>query len=148
MNIRTAQLSDLDNLVALFDAYRQFYKQPVDTEAAQNFIAARLLNQDAVILLACTDDTTIGFTLLYPSFSSVAMKPIYILNDLFVIPEARKQGVARALLQAAESVTEESGAIRLTLATEHTNVTAQALYEKSGWEKDETFFHYTRNVTS
>jgi ribosomal protein S18 acetylase RimI-like enzyme len=67
---------------------------------------------------------------------------IYILNDLFVHPQARRAGVGRALLEAAAYYGRCVGALRLVLSTELTNTPAQALYEKLGWRRDAEFCNY------
>src|SRR5882724_6759242 len=129
VDVRRATLADLDVLVPLFDQYRQFYRQPGDPERAHRFLRERLERSQSVILLAF-DNTAIGFTQLYPSFSSGAMAPIFILNDLFVAPEARRRGVGSTLLHAAAQHGRDTGAIRLVLSTELTNTTAQSVYER------------------
>ena len=70
------------------------------------------------------------------------MARIFILNDLFVAPEARRRGAGSALLQAAAECGRLAGALRLVLSTEVTNTTAQSLYEKTGWKRDTTFCVY------
>ena len=142
-----AELNDLDALVPLFDAYRQFYAQPSDPEGARTFLADRLKRGESVIFLAVTEGAVVGFTQLYPSFSSVSMQRLWILNDLFVAPNARKGGVGHALLERAEHWASETGAKGLTLTTQLTNVTAQRLYEACGWTKDDAFFHYSRYLS-
>ena len=92
------------------------------------------------------DGAAVGFTQLYPSFTSVRMARIFILNDLFVLPEARLHGAGKALLLAAQKYAAENGAIRLTLETATDNVTAQALYEADGWVRDSAFYTYTLMV--
>jgi GNAT superfamily N-acetyltransferase len=139
-----AELDDLDALVPLFDAYRRFYGQPADLAGARAFIADRLKRGESVIFLAVVDGAIVGFTQLYPSFSSVSMKRLWVLNDLFVTPDARKSGAGRALLERAERWAAETGAKGLTLSTQITNLTAQRLYEASGWTKDDEFVHYHR----
>ena len=139
-----AELDDLDALVPLFDAYRQFYAQPTDQAGARAFLADRIKRGESVIFLAVVDGTIVGFTQLYPLFSSVSLKRLWLLNDLFVAPDARKTGAGRALLERAERHAAETGAKGLTLTTQHTNVTAQRLYEACGWAKDEEFLHYQR----
>ena len=79
---------------------------------------------------------------MYPSFSSVSMRPIWILNDLFVAEEARRRGVGARLLRAAREHAQKKGAVRLALATAVTNTKAQALYEKDGWRRESAFLHY------
>ena len=139
-----AGLDDLDALVPLFDAYRRFYGQASDVAGARAFLADRFKRGESVIFLAVVDGAIVGFTQLYPSFSSVSMKRLWILNDLFVTPDARKSGAGRALLERAERWAAETGAKGLTLSTQITNLGAQRLYEACGWTKDDEFLHYHR----
>ena len=139
-----AELDDLDALVPLFDAYRRFYGQPSDLSSARTFLADRFKRGESVIFLAVVDGAIVGFTQLYPSFSSVSMKRLWVLNDLFVTPDARKSGAGRALLERAERWAAETGAKGLTLSTQITNLGAQRLYEACGWTKDDEFLHYHR----
>jgi len=143
VDIVQATIADLDALVPLFDGYRQFYKGASDTEAARRFLADRFTHQQSIIFLARTGGKDVGFTQLFPSFTSVGMARIFILNDLYVVPDARGQGVGKALLQAARHYAEGAGAVRLTLSTATENTTAQALYEQQGWVRDRQFLTYT-----
>jgi GNAT superfamily N-acetyltransferase len=142
IDIRQATAADLDLLVPLFDAYRQFYCQPHEPERARCFLLDRFSNNQSVIFLAFADSAAVGFTQLYPSFSSGAMARIFILNDLFVVPEARRCGAGSALLHAAAEYGRRVGAVRLVLSTEVTNTTAQSLYETTGWKRDIVFCVY------
>ena len=94
-----AELDDLDALAPLFDAYRQFYGEASDLPGARIFLGDRLKRGESVIFLAVVDRAVVGFTQLYPSFSSVSMKRLWVLNDLFVTPDARTSGAGRALLE-------------------------------------------------
>ena len=140
--VRQATVADLDDLVPLFDAYRQFYRQPSDPQQARRFLLGRFEHNQSVIFIAFEDGAAIGFTQLYPSFSSVGMARTFILNDLFVSPEARRRGVGAALLQAAAEYGWRVAAIRLVLSTELINANAQSLYEKTGWKRDTVFCVY------
>jgi GNAT superfamily N-acetyltransferase len=139
---RRAIAADLEALVPLFDGYRRFYGEAADLELARRFIGERLALSDTVILLAETSGRAVGFTHLFPIFSSTRCKRLWLLNDLFVDPAKRTRGVGRALLLAARAHAEATGACGLELATAHTNVTAQRLYESLGWKLDQTFRHY------
>jgi GNAT superfamily N-acetyltransferase len=70
------------------------------------------------------------------------MARIFILNDLFVAPEARRRGVGTVLLRAAADYGRRAGAIRLVLSTEIANTVAQSLYETAGWRRDTVFCVY------
>lgn len=143
VQIIRAEPHQAELVAPLFDRYRQFYGQPSHPEQAYEFVQQRLSRAESVILLAIDPNrAAVGFTQLYPSFSSVALRRIWILNDLFVLPEARHQGVALALLDAAQAVAIETQAKRLILTTAVTNQPAQALYEKAGYVRDTAFHHY------
>jgi GNAT superfamily N-acetyltransferase len=142
MQVTLASLEHLDEVSRLFDQYRVFYNQPSDLNAATNFLQDRLQDQDSTIFIASEGGSVVGFTQLYPSFSSVSMKRVWILNDLFVDAPYRKQGIAKLLMSAAEQFARETGAIRLVLATQISNIAAQALYESLGYIEDQDFNHY------
>ncbi|MCY4594249.1 MAG: GNAT family N-acetyltransferase [Bryobacterales bacterium] len=142
VTVRQATVDDLGLIVPLFDAYRQFYREPASPEGARQFLLKRFEHNQSVIFLAFDGSSAIGFAQLYPSFSSTAMARILILNDLFVMSSTRRRGAGTALLGAAASYGRRIGAIRLELSTELTNATAQALYEGVGWQRDTTFCSY------
>ncbi len=141
--IRQATVGDVDDLAPLFDAYRQFYAQSGDLQLARQFLADRFRHRESTIFLAHeASGEAIGFTQLYPSFTSAGCARIYILNDLFVAPAHRGKGVARALLEAAADFGRTMGAVRLTLSTGVANQPAQALYVRAGWRRNEAFVTY------
>ena len=147
ISIREATVADIPAVAGLFDLYRQLYEQPPDLPLAKEFIAKRIANRESAILVAeSTADGLLGFCQLYPSFCSVEAQPIYVLYDLFVAPAARKAGVGRMLLCAAEATAVTNGKARMDLTTARTNTRAQALYESLGWVRDDIFFAYNRRI--
>ncbi len=142
ITVRQAVLSDLEALVSLFDGYRQFYGCESDVRAATEFLSARFDHGESILFIAFKDNTPVGFTQLYPSFSSVSLARTFILNDLFVHEHARRNGVASRLLTAAAEFASTLGAVRVSLSTTITNETAQALYQSVGWKRDEQFCVY------
>ena len=151
MEIVRAKLEHAELLIPLFDAYRRFYKQSADLPGARQFLTERLKKEQSVIFLATEEEDGrrqgIGFTQLYPSFSSTSMRRLWILNDLFVSPSARKKGIGEALMERARQWALETGAEGLTLETAIDNHTARRLYEKLGYKKDEVYFRYNLVVT-
>jgi ribosomal protein S18 acetylase RimI-like enzyme len=137
-------LDDLDQLVPLFDGYRQFYGEGSDLSLARQFLAERMSRGQSVVLIAeGPDGVAIGFAQLFPSFCSVRAAPIYVLNDLFVSHAARRRGVGALLLRIAAEAGRAGGAVRLELSTAMTNVSAQRLYRALGWKRDEEFYVYS-----
>ena len=147
MNIIHADISHVEQLAPLFDAYRQFYKQPSDLAAARAYLQARLENHQAQVYLATRGGTILGFALCYSTFSSVAIKPLVVLNDLFTIPEARGKGVGTALLEVCKLYALESGAAILRLRTAQDNFVAQRVYEKFGFIRDLIYETYDLKLT-
>ena len=133
-----ATLDDLDALAPLFDGYRQFYGQPSDIQRAHDWLKARIGQDESVVLLARHDGAAAGFVQLYPMYSSVRTARIWVLNDLFIAPEFRRHGTARALLDAATQFAREDGAAFIMLETTRDNEAARALYRAAGWHEDST----------
>jgi GNAT superfamily N-acetyltransferase len=143
ISIVRAGREELDDLVPLFDAYRGFYEAGSDHAAARAFLTERMERDESVIFLAyATPHQPVGFTQLYPSFSSVSLRRLWILNDLFVRPDIRRGGVGRALLERARQHAIETGAKGRVLSTGVTNTPAQTLYESCGWRRDDEFLEY------
>ncbi|HKB04632.1 MAG TPA: GNAT family N-acetyltransferase [Gemmataceae bacterium] len=139
MDIRRATSADLDLVAPLFDAYRQFYGCAPDPDRARTFLRERLERGESVVFVAVADGRGIGFTQLYPTFTSVGAARAWILNDLYVSPDARQKGVGRRLMDAARQMAVETGAAHLELATATDNAVAQALYRSCRYQKDERF---------
>ena len=148
MDIIKAGIADLDLIVPLFDAYRQFYEQDADAAKVKAFLHTRIQREESVIFLALMEGSreAMGFTQLYPSFSSVSMQRLWILNDLFVDPKHRKKGVATSLMNTARQLAEDTRSKGLMLETGKENSPAQALYEKLGYKKEEDYFVYNLKV--
>jgi GNAT superfamily N-acetyltransferase len=136
--IRRAGPQDLDALAILFDGYRRFYGQDSDIAGARDWLRSRLRLGESVVFVAASADALVGFTQLYPMYSSVRMARTWILNDLFVAENARRGGVARALLDAAARFAQDEGAAGISLETTRDNAPARALYLAAGWSEDAT----------
>ncbi|MEH7403836.1 GNAT family N-acetyltransferase [Gottfriedia acidiceleris] len=146
MEVVRAKSEHITEVANLFDQYRMFYKQESNLNGAIDFITERINNKDSVIFLVKEEEQYMGFTQLYPSFSSVSMKKLWILNDLYVTESARQKGVAQLLLNAAKKFAIESKAKALDLQTAIDNKSAQALYEKNGYQVDKEFLSYSLNL--
>lgn len=143
-----ADLPDLDAATRLFQGYLGFYARDVPAEKSRAFIEARLRNGDSQIFLAFVDGHPAGFMQLYPSFASLSLAPSWILNDLYVDSSARGRGVGEALMQAARLLAVETGAAEIFLQTARDNETAQRLYLRQGYQRDDQFLVYTLGLSA
>ena len=150
MEIVRIDKTQVDLVADLFNKYRVFYKQQSDIELAKRFIQTRLDNNESVIFIALnSDQSPVGFTQLYPTYSSVRVVKNWILNDLYVEKEYRKQGIGEKLIQTAMDFAKENNAKFVQLSTAVDNYTAQSLYEQIGFKKQEPetdFYTYTINL--
>jgi len=157
VSIQKASVRDVSEVSRLFNAYRKFYGEPADEDRALDFIRGRIELDSAPTSGQCwvpsyflvwTDlgggRRAVGFMHLIPSVNTLAMRPIWFLEDLYIEPELRRRGIATELLKYAEGFARSTGAERLTLATAHDNVSAQGLYCKLGYIREDHFWYFHR----
>lgn len=142
ITVHQATIFDLERLVPLFDAYRQFYQCDSDPYAAREFLRSRLNHGECALFIALDDGEPVGFAQLYPSFSSITLKRTFSMNDLYVQSAARRQGAALRLMSAAVDYASAIGAEKISLSIGLSNDAAQALYSSTGWELDDQFQAY------
>jgi GNAT superfamily N-acetyltransferase len=143
--VRHATHLDLAQLTKLFDEYRVFYGKETDRKAAEAFLTQRLANADSIIFVAEEGATLKGFTQLYPLFSSVRMKKLWLLNDLYVNESYRGQGISIALIDEAKKLCRDTGACGMFLETAKSNDIGNKLYPKVGFElnADHNFYEWS-----
>ena len=140
--ITRATHSHLKELAVLFDAYRVFYEQERDLKSAEKFIAERINKEESVIFIAQSKGKLVGFTQLYPLFSSVSMQRSWLLNDLFVDKNQRGKGISKMLINAAKKHTIQTKAKGLSLETDKGNLVGNNLYPTVGFTLDEGHNYY------
>ncbi|SHN93545.1 hypothetical protein BHECKSOX_431 [Bathymodiolus heckerae thiotrophic gill symbiont] len=145
ITIRRAEKTDLLQIVEIFEHYRNFYKCERNNELAVEFISKRIEFEDSFILIAVDESkpllTIVGFTQMYPLYSSTEMKKLWLLNDLFVLKDYRKKGIAKKLIENNKQVAQTSGARGLFLETESTNEVAKNIYSNEGFIKNKNIFY-------
>lgn len=147
--IKRLSLNESYLVVNLFNQYRIFYGKFSDLGMAKAFIDVRLENNESVIFLATVDEKPVGFTQLYPKYSSARLTKNWILNDLFVDAAYRKQGIGEKLIKTAMNFAKDEGSTFVQLETAVDNFTAQSLYESIGFKKqmpDNEFFLYKIDI--
>jgi len=146
LQIIKATMSNMEALLALFLSYLDFYNRPAGTAEAEAFLRSRFEADESVVFLAMAGAEAVGFVQLYPTFSSLSLRRLWILSDLYVAEPARRRGIAKALIRRAQELALETHAEGLTLETAVSNTAAQRLYEQLGWRRDEDFFRYYRQL--
>ena len=149
IQIKRAHQGHLNELVQLFDAYCMFYKKESNLEGAKRFLSKRMQQKESIIFVALLEEKLVGFTQLYPLFSSTNMMPIWLLNDLFVAKEHRGKQISKGLIKAAQEQCKITKANGISLETEKNNIPGNALYPKMGFTLDQEHnFYYWENPTA
>jgi GNAT superfamily N-acetyltransferase len=132
--IRTVEKNDLNELTDLMYQYIvDFYKRPKPPiDKVHNLIKTLIEKQRGIQYIAEQDGKLIGFATLYFSFSTTKADKITIMNDLFVIENARGTGVAQKLFKSCENFTKENGYAHMAWVTATDNKRAQKFYDKMG----------------
>jgi GNAT superfamily N-acetyltransferase len=86
----------------------------------------------AEVVFACLDGEPVGFALFFHNFSTFLGKPGIYLEDLFVRPEARGQGIGKRLLAWLANTTVERGCGRLEWAVLDWNEPSIGFYRSLG----------------
>lgn len=144
MIIVKAELQHVPDLIPLFDGYRIFYEQESDYVRAKSFLTKRLKRNESIIYIAYEEEYAVGFTQLYPLFSSVTMQPMFLLNDLYVEDNYRNQGVGNMLIDKAKQLCKTLNYKGLAIQTAQSNP-AQHLYERLGFVKDPDLHLFWKN---
>ncbi|MFF5448896.1 GNAT family N-acetyltransferase [Streptomyces sp. NPDC012888] len=149
--VRVAGEDDLEVAARLFRGYLDFYEVEVeDEDRPREFLAARMKAGESLVLLAdLPGGGTVGFAQVYRTFSSLSMRPLWILNDLYVAPAGRRTGAGRALLRETLRRARAADASGVQLETAYDNRVAQALYESEGFVREEfhAYFHGLEDVS-
>jgi GNAT superfamily N-acetyltransferase len=148
VEVGAVRKEDFEALLPLIAAYQRFYKvEEIDGDRNRSFFRRFVEPSDDGRLLAARDGDglIVGYACLYWHFSSLQATETVLMNDLYVVPEARGRGVGRALIEASAAVARERGAAWLEWATAPDNHTAQRLYDSLTSEKS-TWLEYELDV--
>lgn len=127
--IRPLSPDDRSEWDALAHGYKAFYEDPVP-DAVYDGVWARLMAGGPIHGLGCRiDGRLVGITHFLFHAHSWNGEVCY-LQDLFTVPEARGQGVARALIHAVADAARARGCAAFYWLTKHDNGPARALYDK------------------
>ena len=136
ITIAPVGVTDLPVLLPMMRAYCDFYE--VDPRDDRLIALSRALidsQAEGVQLLARDAEATpLGFATVYWTWQTLDAGRVGVMNDLFVVPEARGRGVGRKLIEHCRGLCRKRGAGKLVWETAPDNETAQRLYDSTGAE--------------
>lgn len=121
----------------LFNQYRHHYGQPDGDERTLGWLTDMVRSNLLTVYTASVDSPAdvlpIGLATAHIIPASLVMGRFWQLRDLYVLPRARRQGAAAALVNAVREAAVAAGATRLSLVTESENDAALDLYRRLGF---------------
>lgn len=148
--IETVDIKNFDQVLRLIAGYQEFYQRTPD-EGANRRHFSRFLGghhpQGVLFVAVSAEDRALGFATLYFLPSSMSAATSCVLNDLFTVSEARKQGVARALVGHCLEQARVRGYTALEWQTAVSNTEAQSLYDRLGAERT-SWYQYSLPTAS
>jgi GNAT superfamily N-acetyltransferase len=134
MNIHTATKDDRAALVAMAVAFRDHLEKDVPTQSQfEQSIAVLLASDDARFFIATNDKAPLGYVLLRFRYSMWACGTEATVEDLFVAPSSRKNGVGRSLMEFALQAATDHGCVSICLDTNEFNIASTTLYTRLGF---------------
>ena len=120
-------------------AYCDFYEVSPSDDALLSLARALIADpeREGVQLIARSDGRAVGFATIYWSWATTIAARIGVMNDLFVAPEARGQGIPDELISSCADECRRHGAAELTWQTARDNARAQHVYDRVGAERAE-----------
>jgi len=118
----------------LMDQFRQHYGANPAPEAVERWMREQMIRERMRVYVAVPGDRVRGLCSVAVVPASLTLRTVWLLRDLYVDPDARHTGVARALLSHVADAARTEGAHRLSLQTDATNERALQLYAKAGFE--------------
>ena len=132
--VRFAQPSDVITLFQLIQGLAEYEKLSHavigNAEALKDHLFGSPKYVDAII--AEIDGQAVGFAIFFHNYSTFLTKPGIYLEDIFVSPEYRRQGIGKALLTKVAQIAVERDCGRLEWSVLDWNVSAQEFYRNLG----------------
>lgn len=121
----------------LFNQYNFFRDETLREKPVLNRMGERLFNSEPVLFIALrnqAESIPVGFIQLYSTYSSTNAVKTTIVNDLYVLPDYRRNGIALKLIEVAVkfAINNKSALIKLEILQD--NLIAQKLFESVGFK--------------
>lgn len=137
LTLRAAVPDDITTILALVRELAEYAREPHAVTATEEMLHAALFGDEkpiAYAVIAELDAEPVGFALYFFNFSTWLGKPGLYLEDLYVRPSARRNGVGKALLIHLMKIANARGCGRMEWAVLDWNEPAIAFYKSLGAE--------------
>jgi GNAT superfamily N-acetyltransferase len=148
-SIETVTKADMGDLLPLMRAYCDYYKvdpSRADLEAMSRALIADPKHEGFQLIARNGTGRAVGFATVFWSWSTLSASRIGVMNDLFVDPSARGEGIADALIGECAQRVRDAGGRQLEWQTARDNTRAQTVYERVGGERSDRWLDYSMDL--
>jgi GNAT superfamily N-acetyltransferase len=136
LEVRRATVADAESIGQLLHDFNSEFDDPTPGPVALAARVRELLTAgDITVLLAGGEPHGLAVLRFRPAIWARALD--CYLEELYVVPDRRGQGLGRALMEAAIELARREGAAHMDLGTSDDDVAARALYESLGFSNRE-----------
>lgn len=139
--------AEVEQLAELFDRYRVHYGETADASRTASWLQGNTSSGRLEAFVAEDNGAFVGFAITVTVPASLRLGHFWQIRDLFVLPNHRRRGVGRMLLDFIRAAATRAGALRLVLQTEADNTSALRLYAESGYTTVEGYCSLTLPLT-
>jgi GNAT superfamily N-acetyltransferase len=125
--------TEIEQLAEIFDLYRAHYGEAADAPHVARWLEDNIRSRRVEAFVAEDNDGVVGFAITIAVPASLRLGHFWQIRDLFVLPDRRRVGVGRALLDSIRAAAIAAGALRIVLQTEADNMPALRLYAETGY---------------
>jgi GNAT superfamily N-acetyltransferase len=134
LKIRSAQEKDVEAVFELILGLAAYEKLTDSVTGDSDLLRSHLFGARAYAesIVAELDDRIVGFGLFFHNYSTFLTQPGLHLEDVFVLPEYRRQGIGKALMIAVAKIAFDRGCGRLEWSVLDWNQPAIEFYQSLG----------------
>lgn len=134
VNLRPATPADVATIFKLIQGLADYEKLSDAVVGSPEALESHLFGSRSYVevILADCDEKTVGFALFFHNYSTFLTKPGIYLEDLFVLPEYRHQGIGKTLIQYLAKLAIERNCGRLEWSVLDWNEPAITFYQRIG----------------
>lgn len=132
--IRQAIADDVPHIFSLIQALAEYEKLSHQVTGTVEDLREHLFGDRVYVeaIVVEVEDKVVGFALFLPNYSTFLTKPGIYLEDLFVLPEYRRQGIGKAMLSYLGKLAIARNAGRIEWSVLDWNESAIAFYQSMG----------------
>lgn len=129
--IRPLKDDEFDRLCALMDAYKRDIEEPAMNEDEKGRFREAVIEKKILFIVACEEEELVGMCSICETFSTFRCYKSGVFEDFYIIPQRRRTGLARRMVNTAFGIIRARGVKTLWVGSSPSDV---RMYESLGFD--------------